>query len=102
MMIRTPLLALALTACVGPAWAQDAAPADNKTFPHRLEGQSDDLTGQATRQWLTEQAQGINRGDVEPYRAESAGKAYRAYVDAIGTKEAKTGSGSQITGVSGR
>jgi len=31
----------------------------------------------------------VNRGDTEPYRAESAGKAYRAYADAIGSKDQK-------------
>lgn len=38
----------------------------------------------STRQGLTEQSDGVNRGDTEPYRAESAGKAYRAYVESIG------------------
>lgn len=51
-----------------------------------IEGQSDRNTGRATRNLLAEQAQGKNRGETEPYRAESAGKAYRAYVDSIGEK----------------
>jgi hypothetical protein len=51
-----------------------------------IEGQSDRNTGRATRNLLAEQAQGKNRAETEPYRAESAGKAYRAYVDSIGQK----------------
>jgi hypothetical protein len=51
-----------------------------------IEGQSDRNTGRSTRNHLAEQAQGKNRGETEPYRAESAGKAYRAYVESIGQK----------------
>ncbi|MCQ8894934.1 hypothetical protein NQT62_00585 [Limnobacter humi] len=54
-----------------------------------LRGQTDAKTGLEARQWLHEQANGIHRGDVEAYRAESAGKAYRAYMDSIGSKEQK-------------
>lgn len=50
-------------------------------------GTTDAETGLSTRTWLKEQAEGVNRGEVEPYRAESAGKAYRAYVDSIGAKD---------------
>lgn len=50
-------------------------------------GTTDAETGLSTRTWLKEQAEGTNRGEVEPYRAESAGKAYRAYVDSIGAKD---------------
>ncbi|MEQ9108700.1 MAG: hypothetical protein RLO04_14640 [Limnobacter sp.] len=50
-------------------------------------GTTDAETGPSARMWLKEQAEGANRGEVEPYRAESAGKAYRAYVDSIGAKE---------------
>ena len=48
----------------------------------------DDEVGKATRNLLKEQAEGTNRGEIEPYRAESAGKAYRAYIDSIGTAPA--------------
>lgn len=51
-----------------------------------IQGTTDAETGLGTRTWLKEQAEGVNRGEVEPYHAESAGKAYRAYVDSIGAK----------------
>lgn len=50
-------------------------------------GTTDSETGASTRTWLKEQAEGVNRGEVEAYRAESAGKAYRSYVDSIGAKD---------------
>lgn len=52
-------------------------------------GTTDEETGLGTRTWLKEQAEGSNRGDVEPYSAESAGKAYRSYADSIGSKDQK-------------
>lgn len=58
----------------------------NLSAKETIEGQEDHLQGQATRKLLDEQAQGKNRGETEPYRAESAGKAYRAYVESIGQK----------------
>ncbi|MDX1668976.1 MAG: hypothetical protein R3194_06140 [Limnobacter sp.] len=47
-------------------------------------GTNDDQVGSATRAMLQEQRDGINRGKQEPYKAESAGKALRAYTDSIG------------------
>lgn len=55
----------------------------------QISGVTDAETGLSTRTWLKEQAEGVNRGEVEAYRAESAGKAYRAYVDSIGAKDQK-------------
>jgi hypothetical protein len=78
----------ALLVCVSPvlACAQDNNPEQPGTG---TAGVSDAETGLSTRTWLKEQAEGVNRGDTEPYRAESAGKAYRAYADAIGSKDQK-------------
>ncbi|MDH4394090.1 MAG: hypothetical protein QE278_00290 [Limnobacter sp.] len=70
----TGLLAISLLT-VGTAWGKET-----------IEGQSDRNTGRSTRSHLAEQAEGKNRAETEPYRAESAGKAYRAYVDSIGQK----------------
>jgi hypothetical protein len=79
------LLALALLASVSSgAFAQQPAPA--KPIEQRIEGTTDAETGLSTRTWLKEQAEGINRGEVEAYRAESAGKAYRAYSNTIGVQ----------------
>ncbi|MCR2745645.1 hypothetical protein [Limnobacter parvus] len=50
-------------------------------------GTTDQETGLSTRTWLKEQAEGTNRGEVEPYSAESAGKAYRSYTESIGAKD---------------
>lgn len=47
-------------------------------------GKDDNQVGSATRAMLSEQRDGVNRGEIEPYKAESAGKAYRAYTDSIG------------------
>ncbi|HEY1059553.1 MAG TPA: hypothetical protein VGE55_12565 [Limnobacter sp.] len=84
-----PCLLLALSIGllpIRPAAAEDSA----STNPARsLQGQTDAQTGLEARQWLNEQANGVNRGEVEAYRAESAGKAYRAYMDSIGSKEQK-------------
>jgi hypothetical protein len=76
----------AMLICASPilACAQDNAAAEQTTA-----GQTDAETGLSTRTWLKEQAEGTNRGETEPYRAESAGKAYRAYSDAIGAKDQK-------------
>lgn len=71
----SPLLAL----------AQDAASTSSSDLSQPLKGATDAETGLSTRAWLKEQAEGINRGEVEAYRAESAGKAFRAYSDAIGS-----------------
>lgn len=76
----------AMLICASPmlAFAQDnTAPATGTA------GLTDAETGLSTRTWLKEQAEGTNRGETEPYRAESAGKAYRAYSDAIGAKDQK-------------
>lgn len=72
----SPLLAIAQQAA-------STQPRPDKT----LEGQTDAETGLSTRTWLKEQAEGINRGEVEAYRAESAGKAYRAYSNTIGAQQ---------------
>ena len=61
-------------------------------------GTTDAETGLSTRTWLKEQAEGTNRGEVEPYRAESAGKAYRAYVDSIGAKN-QAAPASQVSAI---
>lgn len=52
-------------------------------------GTTDEETGLSTRTWLKEQAESTNRGEVEPYSAESAGKAYRSYTESIGAKDQK-------------
>ena len=62
----------------------------------KFEGQTDANTGPSAREWLKEQTEGINRGETEPYRAESAGKAYRVYIDSIGAKDQQAPS-SQIS-----
>lgn len=82
-MIKYPLGALLALCLAGTALAQSQSNDDNV---NSIKGQTDSQTGAATRAWLNEQANGINRGEVEPYRAESAGKAYRAYTDSIGKK----------------
>ncbi|BET26940.1 hypothetical protein EV673_2394 [Limnobacter thiooxidans] len=75
-----------LLICAAPVlgFAQD----DSAPSPSTA-GLTDAETGLSTRTWLKEQAEGMNRGETEPYRAESAGKAYRAYADAIGSKDQK-------------
>ncbi len=74
--------------CTAPlmAWAQGTTTAETATFSA---GTTDAQTGLGTRTWLKEQAEGTHRGEVEAYRAESAGKAYRAYIDSIGSKDQK-------------
>ena len=67
--------------------AQDTASNSQGTLS--ISGTTDVETGLSTRTWLKEQAEGINRGEVEAYSAESAGKAYRAYTDSIGAKDQK-------------
>lgn len=74
-LLVTQLLAIGLLASSGQLLAKET-----------IEGQSDRNTGRSTRNMLAEQATGKNRAETEPYRAESAGKAYRAYVDSIGQK----------------
>lgn len=68
------LLSIGLMALSPMSWAQESI---------HLE-QNDNQTGNATRALLTEQREGVNRGKIEPYKAESAGKAYQAYTDSIG------------------
>lgn len=68
------------------ATAQDNSTAETATFSA---GTTDAETGLSTRTWLKEQTDGVNRGEMEAYRAESAGKAYRAYTDSIGAKDQK-------------
>lgn len=76
----------ALLLAVSPAFvaAQETSNSQSSDF---TAGTTDAETGASTRAWLKEQADGVNRGEVEAYRAESAGKAYRAYVDSIGAKD---------------
>lgn len=76
----------AMLICVSPVLA---CAQDNPAPALTTAGHTDEATGLSTRTWLKEQAEGLNRGETEPYRAESAGKAYRAYSDAIGSKDQK-------------
>lgn len=80
-----------LLACLLAGFCSTAALASNEINP----GKNDDEVGSASRAMLKEQTEGKNRGETEPYRAESAGKAYRVYVDSIGQGTEKLG--SQIT-----
>ena len=82
------ILAAVLSASPLLVAAQDAAPTTNQGSSY-ISGTTDAETGLSTRTWLKEQAEGINRGEVEAYSAESAGKAYRAYTDSIGSKDQK-------------
>lgn len=84
-MKTAPKWTIALLICTAPllSAAQESLPASDAP----TSGITDEQNGQNARAWLQEQAEGINRGETEAYRAESAGKAYRAYVDSIGTKE---------------
>ena len=86
---NTPWIVAALL-CASPllASAQDSTANTNQGSSH-ISGTTDAETGLSTRTWLKEQAEGINRGEVEAYSAESAGKAYRAYTDSIGSKDQK-------------
>jgi hypothetical protein len=79
------ILAAMLSACPLLASAQETSA--NTNGSSHIAGTTDAETGLSTRTWLKEQAQGINRGEVEAYSAESAGKAYRAYTDSIGAKD---------------
>ncbi|HEX4917889.1 MAG TPA: hypothetical protein VFV43_08340 [Limnobacter sp.] len=63
-----------------------AVTAQNSNEATASQSTTDAQTGASTRAWLKEQAEGTNRGETEAYRAESAGKAYRAYMDSIGAK----------------
>jgi hypothetical protein len=76
----------AMLICASPMLASAQ---DNTTPAQTTAGQTDAETGLSTRTWLKEQAEGTNRGETEPYRAESAGKAYRAYAESIGAKDQK-------------
>lgn len=81
---RTAALTAVLTTGLAFGLPGGAQAQTSNTQGH--EGTTDAQTGASTRAWLKEQAEGQNRGETEPYRAESAGKAYRAYVDSIGSK----------------
>ncbi|HEX4878682.1 MAG TPA: hypothetical protein VFV39_02465 [Limnobacter sp.] len=83
LLMQAPLLAAAQDSANNPAQG----------------GTTDAQTGASTRAWLKEQAEGSNRGETEPYRAESAGKAYRAYMDSIGAKNQAPAS-SQLSTIS--
>lgn len=74
MKLKPVFLTAAYALCVSSVWAEESINA----------GKNDNEVGSATRAMLGEQREGINRGDIEPYKAESAGKAYRAYTDSIG------------------
>lgn len=63
--------------------AQEANSDNTNAYPRYT---TDEQTGMNARAWLREQAEGVNRGEVEAYRAESAGKAYRSYSESIGAK----------------
>ena len=82
--IKSLTAALLLAAVPAFVAAQESSNSQSIGF---TEGTTDAQTGASARAWLKEQAEGVNRGEVEAYRAESAGKAYRAYVDSIGTKD---------------
>jgi hypothetical protein len=82
------ILAAMLSAAPFLVNAQEASSSTNQGAQH-ISGTTDAETGLSTRTWLKEQAEGINRGEVEAYSAESAGKAYRAYTDSIGSKDQK-------------
>lgn len=82
------ILAAVLSAAPFLVSAQETNSATHQGSSH-VSGTTDAETGLSTRTWLKEQAEGINRGEVEAYRAESAGKAYRAYTDSIGAKDQK-------------
>lgn len=81
------ILAALLSASPLLVGAQDTASNSQGTLS--ISGTTDAETGLSTRTWLKEQAEGINRGEIEAYSAESAGKAYRAYTDSIGAKDQK-------------
>lgn len=81
------ILAAMLSASPLLVGAQEASSSTQDSS--QIAGTTDAQTGLSTRTWLKEQAEGINRGEVEAYSAESAGKAYRAYTDSIGSKDQK-------------
>lgn len=84
----TPWILAALIGAA-PLLASAQETGNTNEASHSISGATDAETGLSTRTWLKEQAEGINRGEVEAYRAESAGKAYRAYADSIGAKDQK-------------
>ncbi|HEX4842701.1 MAG TPA: hypothetical protein VFV57_03460 [Limnobacter sp.] len=96
--MKTRISSLAVAALVMALPLGLAAQESNGTA-QQLKGTTDAQTGASTRAWLKEQAQGTNRGETEPYRAESAGKAYRSYVDSIGAKNQAPAS-SQLSTIS--
>lgn len=84
----TPWILAALISAA-PLLANAQETGNTNQGSNAISGTTDAETGLSTRTWLKEQAEGINRGEVEAYRAESAGKAYRAYSDSIGAKDQK-------------
>ena len=82
--VKSLTAALLLSAAPALVAAQEARSAQSVGYSAST---TDAETGASTRSWLKEQAEGTNRGEVEAYRAESAGKAYRAYADSIGAKD---------------
>lgn len=84
----TPWILAALISAA-PLLASAQETGNTNQGSNSISGTTDAETGLSTRTWLKEQAEGINRGEVEAYSAESAGKAYRAYSDSIGAKDQK-------------
>lgn len=84
--VKSLTAALLLAGAPAFVMAQEAGTTTSQSSSFSA-GTTDAETGANTRVWLKEQAEGVNRGEVEAYRAESAGKAYRAYVDSIGAKD---------------
>ncbi|MCE2746195.1 MAG: hypothetical protein LW710_09850 [Burkholderiales bacterium] len=80
---------LASILCALPLLTSAQETTSNTNGSSQMAGTTDAETGLSTRTWLKEQAEGINRGEVEAYSAESAGKAYRAYTESIGAKDQK-------------
>ncbi|GLR26880.1 hypothetical protein [Limnobacter litoralis] len=97
----TLTLGLLLAASSNLALADEQTQSDTSgKVNETIVGQPDAQTGLATRHYLQEQAQGIHRADTEPYRAEFAGKAYKAYADSIGQSSNGKSAQSQVSGIS--
>lgn len=94
-------LSVLLMAISGAAQADGQTQTDNSgKVVETIIGQPDSQTGLATRHYLQEQSEGVHRANTEPYRAEFAGKAYKAYADSIGKDNAGKGMQSQVSGIS--
>ena len=93
--IAPVLIGLCVSICT-PVAAEDNSQGNRQG----LKGATDESTGSATRAILNEQARGINRAETEPYRAEFAGKAYRAYADSVGKSDASSTPQSQLSTLS--